>query len=345
MKKKIIALTVTSLLATTAQAANVYDAEGTTADIYGRVQLDIEDPGADDVTGVGSARFGFKASSEVAPGLKAITHGEWQLDAENSNTDDAISARHVYLGVDHETTGRFLFGQTNTAFYQAVAATDIFHSYGYAAFGGIEDGRQEGQFVYDATFARVYVGASYQFSNKDFEVSMGNPDVRGNIVDTGLKLDSAYALTLGYKFAFGLDVYAGYHDENLSGGNADGTKSNMALSAGYSLGDLYLGAAVVQAEYSGDNLLDGIVHLVDDTKLLGYDLVASYNVLTNVSVYGGYATKEAEFSYQSNMDQADEFTLGAAYKLNSNAKVWGEYKVDNIDGADNVWTIAAQYNF
>ena len=149
MKKKIIALTVTSLLATTAQAANVYDAEGTTADIYGRVQLDIEDPGVDDVTGVGSARFGFKASSEVAPGLKAITHGEWQLDAENSNTDDAISARHVYLGVDHETTGRFLFGQTNTAFYQAVAATDIFHSYGYAAFGGIEDGRQEGQFVYE----------------------------------------------------------------------------------------------------------------------------------------------------------------------------------------------------
>ena len=350
MKKTILALAVTSLFATTAQAANVYDADGTTADIYGRVQFDIKDPGADDVTAVGSARFGFKASSEVAPGLKAITHGEWQIDAENSNTDDAFSARHVYLGVDHETAGKLVFGQTDTAFYQAVAATDIFNTYGYAAFAGIEDGRQEGQAVYNNTFAGVYVGASYQFSNSDFEVSMGNPDAPGNTVDTGLKLDSGYALTLGYQFGFGLDVYAGYHDENLSVDKEDGTKTNLALSAGYSVGDLYLGAAVVQAEYKGDTLVysDGSVNnlrLVDGTKLLGYDLVASYNVLKNVAVYGGYATQEVEASDLTTADRADEFTLGAVYKLNSNAKVWGEYKADNIKDADNVWTIAAQYNF
>jgi outer membrane protein N len=348
MKKTILALTVTGLLATSAQAANVYNSDGVTADIYGRVQFDIKAPGSDkDVTGVGSGRFGVKGSSVVSPGLKAIVHGEWQIDSENSDTENGFSARHVYLGVDHETAGKLVFGQTDTAFYKAVAITDIFNTYGYAAFAGIEDGRQEGQVVYNNTFAGLYVGASYQFSNDDFEVSMGNPNAPGNIIETGLKLDSGYALTLGYQFAFGLDVYAGYHDENLSAitGSADGTKTNLALSAGYTVGDLSLGVAIVQAEYKGDSMLANGVHLVDGTKLFGYDLVASYNVLDNVAVYGGYAAQEAEFDYQADIDTADEFTLGTAYKLNNNAKVWAEYVVDNIDGADNKWTVAAQYNF
>lgn len=342
MKKTILALAVSALLSTTVQAANVYDSQGTTADIYGRVQFDISDSGADDVNGEGSARFGVKGSSEVVPGVKAIVHGEWQLDAEDSNSDDAISARHVYLGVDHETAGRFVFGQTDTAFYQAVAATDIFNSYGYAAFTGIEDGRQEGQFVYNAMFGSVYVGASYQFANDDFKVKVGNPDAAGYTTSVAAKLDSAHALTLGYKFGFGLDIYGGYHKEELSEIGAEGSKTNLALSAGYALGDLYLGAAIVQADYSGDTLS---AVLVDDTKLVGFDLVAAYNVLENVSLYGGYAALEAQFASASDVDVADEFTLGAQYKLNSNAKVWAEYKVNNIDNADNVWTVAAQYNF
>jgi len=348
MKKTILAVVVTGLFAATAQAATVYDSEGTTADIYGRVQFDIKDPGADDVTGVGSARFGVKASSEVAPGLKAIAHGEWQFDAENSAETNDIAARHVYLGVDHDKFGKLVFGQTDTAFYQAVAATDIFNSFGYGAFGGIEDGRQEGQTVYTGQFDNVYVGASYQFSNEHFDVSMGNPST-SLPVTTGLMLDSAYALTLGYNFGFGLDVYAGYHAENLANDAgqtaADGTKTNLALSAGYSLGDLYLGAAIVQAEYSGDTLATTGAGLVDGDELFGFDLVASYNVLDNVMVYGGYAKQDYSGTNVADIEMSNEISLGTQYRLNKNAKVWGEYKVDNTDGADNQWRLAAQYNF
>jgi len=348
MKKTILAVVVTGLFTATVQAATVYDSEGTTADIYGRVQFDIKDPGKADVTGKGSARFGVKASSEVAPGLKAIAHGEWQFDAENSAGDNEVAARHVYLGVEHDKFGKLVFGQTDTAFYQAVAATDIFNSYGYAAFSGVEDGRQEGQLVYKGQFDSVYVGASYQFSDTEFSASMGNPS---NTIpsETGVALDSGYALTVGYNFGFGLDVYAGYHAENLANDEglaaADGTKTNIALSAGYTLDKLYLGAAVVKASYDGDEIHGGKVVLLDGAELFGFDLVASYQVADKVAVYGGYAKQDAEGAIEALGEQANELTIGTVYKLNSHAKVWGEYKVDNTDGADNQWTLAAQYNF
>ena len=356
MKKTLLAVSIASLFATTtAQAVTVYDTDGQNLNVYGRAQFNIMDPGgveangdSKDITGVGSARFGLKGSSEITSGLKVLAHGEWQLDAENSNKGNEIVARHVYLGVSDDVAGRLVFGQTDTAFYQAVAATDIFNSYGYAAFNKIEDGRQEGQVVYNGLFNNVYVGASYQLSDNDYQVSMGNPST-SLPNKTGMKLDSAYGLTLGYQFGFGLDIYAGYQDENLANDtatNAEGTKTNLALSAGYTIADLYLGAAVVQAEYSGDTLQTaGGVALIDDAKLFGYDFVAKYTILDDIAVYGGYAVQEAKGSISQDEKLANEFTLGTQYMLTNNAKVWGEYKIDSVDGNDNVWQIAAQYNF
>ena len=137
MKKTMLAIVVTGLFAATAQAANVYDNGGVMVDLYGRLQFAIRDSGksGEDLDGVGSARLGFKVNSVINDDLKALGRGEWQINAENS-TDDAeqLTARHVYVGLASNDLGQVVFGQTDTAFYQAVAATDIFNSFGYAAF-------------------------------------------------------------------------------------------------------------------------------------------------------------------------------------------------------------------
>ncbi|MDO6764107.1 porin [Agarivorans sp. 1_MG-2023] len=348
MKKTILAVAIPALFAASAQAATVYDADGVTAEVYGRMQFDITDKGGENskVDGIGSARMGFKAKSEIAPGIKALARGEWQIQAENSakgsnfecedvndtstckvSSSDPFAARHLYAGFEFDEGGTVVFGQTDTAFYQAVAATDIFNTYGYEAYDLIEDGRQEGQIVYNGEFGGFYVGASYQFRDDNFTVDFGNPN-NGTSVTTNAKLDSGYAGTLGYTFDFGLAAYAGYHVEKFDAGE---DKKNMALSASYSWEDLYLAGAYVTTE-------------LGDAELKGYDLVASYDI-NAVSLYTGYAAQKAEGSISDQGDTAKAFKLGAAYKFNSNMKAWAEYLNDGLEGADDKWTIALQYNF
>ncbi|MGY5453164.1 porin [Agarivorans sp. MS3-6] len=323
MKKTILAVAIPALFAASAQAATVYDADGVSADVYGRMQFDISDSG-ENTDGTGSARMGFNAKSVIATGVSGVAKGEWQLASESSNATK-FTARHLYAGFEFDDAGTVVFGQSDTAFYQAVAATDIFNTYGYEAFSLIEDGRQEGQIIYSGEFGGFYVGASYQFRRPDFSISIGNPE-DPEYVEVG-NLDSGYAATIGYNFDFGLGVYGGYHVEKFE----EADKKNMALSASYSWEDLYLGAAFVGTD-------------LDGSKLQGYDLVASYDI-NATTIYAGYAAQEGKGDLSDLGDTADAAKLGVAYKFNSNMKVWGEYLVDGLEDADNQWTVAVQYNF
>lgn len=308
MKKAILPAMIAALLATSAQAATVYDADGTKADVYGRMQFDIRDNGTD-TDGVGSARMGFKAASVINSDINAIAKGEWQIAAENSD-NEKFSARHLYAGFDSAKMGTLIFGQTDTAFYQAVAATDIYNSFGYGAFNNVEDGRQEGQIIYAGDFAGVYVGASYQFQDK----SLPDP------------LDDSYALTLGYNIA-DVAFYGGYHLQQFATAE---DKENYALSASYALDNLYL--AAVFAGSKQDNVAD----------YQGYDLVASYYLDDATKVYGGYTFQE---NTDTNTDTVDEITLGAQYAFNNQLKTWIEYQADMISGNDDEVRVALQYNF
>ncbi|WP_432452773.1 porin [Agarivorans sp. QJM3NY_29] len=344
MKKTILAVAIPALFAASAQAANVYDADGVSADVYGRMQFQIKDDGTD-TNGVGSARMGFNAKSEIAPGISGIAKGEWQLAAENSAKDgDEFNARHLYAGFEFDDAGTVIFGQTDTAFYKAVEATDIFNgNTGYEAFTAVEDGRQEGQIIYSGEFGGFYVGASYQFKNDNFSFEVGNPDSAGTTIETPLKLDSAYAGTLGYTFAdLGLSTYVSYHVEDFDG---DKEKKNFALSAAYTLGDLYLGAAYVKSDLDNIDVTSKTgTYRLDNIQ--GYDFVAAYTI-DAVKLYTGYAAQDADFTSTTtqSIDTADAFKLGAQYSFNSNMKAWAEYKVNGLSGADDYWEMALQYNF
>ncbi|ABM03291.1 porin, Gram-negative type [Psychromonas ingrahamii 37] len=311
MKKAILPAMIAALLATSAQAATVYDADGTTADVYGRMQFDIKDDGTDS-DGVGSARMGFKAVSFINSHVDAMARGEWQIAAENSKGSQ-FTARHLYAGFQGEEMGSLVFGQTDTAFYQVVGVTDMFNTYGYNVIDGIYRGRQEGQIIYSGEFSGFSVGASYQFQDKS------------------KALDNSLALALGYQIQ-DVALKAGYSVEQYVTAE---DKKNYGLSATYTMNDLYL--AAVYAESKQDGVAD----------FQGYDLFASYNVVAATTVYGGYGFKE---NTVTNTDTVDEVTLGAQYDFNAQLKTWIEYQADMVsattaDKHDDAVTVALQYNF
>ncbi|MGN4935235.1 porin [Aeromonas rivipollensis] len=352
MKKTILAIAIPALFASAANAAVVYDKDGTSFDIYGRVQAnyyadhneadDKAPSGYSDVDGelVGSSRLGWSGKVALNNTWSGIAKTEWQVASENSNAGDKeFDARHVYVGFDGTQYGKIIFGQTDTAFYDVLEPTDIFNEWGDV--GNFYDGRQEGQVIYSNTYGGFKGKLSYQTNDENAEKIS---DVGGSIkktVFTDVKRNYGYAAAAGYDFDFGLGLNAGYAYSDLeSKANVDsGDKSEWALGAHYAINGFYFAGMYTQGELNNDTTnFEG--------KGRGYELAASYNVdaWTFLAGYNFTETKN-NTDQTSYKDQVDETLLGVQYNFTSKFKAYTEYKIQSINELDDEFTVALQYNF
>ncbi|MBL0598387.1 porin [Aeromonas jandaei] len=228
MKKTILAIAIPALFASAANAATVYDKDGTKFDVYGRVHaayqgkehkaaLDENANGdlfykkGDDTTKgqvYTYARTGMQGKVALNNTWSAIAQGEWQLSSENSK-QDSLTARHVWAGFDGSQYGKFMFGQTDTASKWGVQdRADIFEELGNVA--SVNDGRQEGQVIYRGEWNGAFFNASYISKNSKMD-SFGTELLESSLV-TGTNPDSKDSNKVGLKggYAFG----AGYNMDN-----------------------------------------------------------------------------------------------------------------------------------
>lgn len=349
MKKTILAIAIPALFASAANAAVVYDKDGTSFDIYGRVQAnyygDSDNPNpltqADtngDAELIGTSRLGWSGKVALNNTWSAIAKTEWQVAAENSD-DSKFKSRHIYAGFDGTQYGKIIFGQTDTAFYDVLEPTDIFNEWG--DYGNFYGGRQEGQIIYSNTFGGFKGKLSYQ-TNDDEVVKVS--DVGGSTVTTvfpDLKRNYGYAVAAGYDFDFGLGLNAGYAYSDLESTTApqDGDKKEWALGAHYAINGFYFAGMYTEGDVKNDT-----TGYKGEGR--GYELAASYNV-DAWTFLAGYNFKEgkdntAGSSYE---DMVDETLLGVQYNFTSKLKAYTEYKIQGINDKDDEWTVALQYNF
>lgn len=336
MKKTLLAVTIPALFAVSAHAATVYDKDGQTFDLTGRAQANLYDKEAAVISGydtnattntlVGTGRFGVKGTTAITSQVSAFARGEWQVNAEKSNASSSnFKARHEYLGFDGGQAGKILFGQTDTAFYDTLAATDIFNEWGDEVY---QSSRQEGQAIYSGSWGGYRASAGYQFA------------------DASQGLSNAYNASLGYTFASGFGVGAGAEGRNYDqvAANTSSTDSDnrWALSTSYGTfgkPGIYAAALYVQAEQS---YFAGVA----DTTKKGWELASAFTTENKWTFLAGYNRY-----YQTVQDQdvTAYYMLGAQYDFTSNFKSYFEYRLDEgksagVDNKDAV-TLAAQYNF
>ncbi|MFQ2201668.1 porin [Aeromonas hydrophila] len=370
MKKTILAIAIPALFASAANAAVVYDKDGTTFDVYGRVQanyygdhnkhVDATDPSLgivngqpgikpgtpahyEDVDGelIGSSRLGWSGKIALNNTWSGIAKTEWQVSAENSA--NKFDSRHIYVGFDGTQYGKIIFGQTDTAFYDVLEPTDIFNEWGDV--GNFYDGRQEGQIIYSNTYGGFKGKLSYQ-TNDDKAVKV--TDVGQGIKEKAIYGDDAkrnygYAAAAGYDFDFGLGLNAGYAYSDLENSTTTGDKKEWALGAHYAINGFYFAGVYTQGDLTHDTATSG-----DKDKGRGYELAASYNV-DAWTFLAGYNFKEAKINSNTAgseyKDLVDETLLGVQYAFTSKLKAYTEYKIQGIDKLDDEWTVALQYNF
>ncbi|MBW3805014.1 porin [Aeromonas jandaei] len=345
MKKTILAIAIPALFASAANAAVIYDKDGTNFDVYGRVQANYYGDANDKPAElVGSTRLGWSGKVALNNTWAAIAKTEWQVAAENSGSKTSdIDPRHIYAGFDGSQYGKIIFGQTDTAFYDVLEPTDIFNEWGDA--GNYYDGRQEGQIIYSNAIGGFKGKVSYQ-TNDDVAVvvtDVGQKVKEDAVWGKDVKRKKAYAAAAGYDFDFGLGFNAGYAYSDLQNkvNGQTGKKDEWAVGAHYAINGFYFAGVYTEGEVK--NKSSGVK---DEGR--GYEFAASYNV-DAWTFLAGYNFKEAKENAQkagsSYKDQVDETLLGVQYAFTPKLKAYTEYKIQGIEKLDDEWTVALQYNF
>ncbi|MFM5165645.1 porin [Aeromonas veronii] len=316
MKKTILAIAIPALFASAANAATVYDKDGTKFDVYGRVHAAYQgEANKADLTqnANGSNDYYYKKSDTTTKGevytyartgmqgkvalnntWSAIAQGEWEISSENSG-QDSLTARHVWAGFDGTQYGKFMFGQTDTASKWGVQdRADIFEELGNVA--SVNDGRQEGQVIYRGEWNGAFFNASYISKNSDMDTfgselltSSLSANPATGVTDQNKKgLEGGYAVGAGYNmdngFGFGVSMESKDFERGTNLGRKDSNGNMVATTItdlkskdDWAIGTSYAFDAFYFGAMYNESKLKGF----DDgqeIKAKGFELAGSYTV-------------------------------------------------------------------
>ncbi|WP_249978905.1 porin [Vreelandella olivaria] len=143
-KKTILALAISGLLGVSAaQAAMVYDQDGTTLDIYGRIAMGIEGGGvkngvdnSEEFRNFGS-RLRITAGHQINSDLRGIARVEWRFRGDERSSPGFDEVRTSYLGLQSQQYGTFMAGNFDSFFDNYVTTPfDVYVERGYEFAGG-----------------------------------------------------------------------------------------------------------------------------------------------------------------------------------------------------------------
>lgn len=359
MKKTLLATAIIGALGASAaaQAATVYDQDGTKLDIYGRIALGIAgggpefnsagqeiDNGAEFVDVF--SRLGLRMSQEVSRDLTAFGRLEWRFRADesgnrNGNDFSAFSeTRQAFLGLQSDQFGTFQAGNFDAFYNQFVSLPfDVYIDRGlnFAEHPTQSRGDSIGYYTPDLQGFTAFLQLKHYSERGELE-GVGTTDEGSVIAPQGGVRYSQGPVTVGLGFID--DVARG------DGGNGE---MRYGLIGSYDITDQF--SARLGYETRDDN--SDIVGPGGETRGGGFD---------TVGLGGTFTTGPWAFNVDYyNIDRDDDTTsnawaAGSYYKVSSNFDVFVEVAdgdAPNVnrdttlgDLTDDVyWLTGARYHF
>ena len=337
MKKTLAALIVTAFAASAANAAVVYDNEGTKVELNGSLRLILEkadkkeyDAANHSTKKTNSAlrnagsRFGITVKHNLDNDFYALGRLEFRFDdTESRDQFGSLYAKRAYVGLGSKATGDITFGRQLTIADDLTQAND--YEYGFIPKGKYIPTSGTGVVRYDYKgIEGLQLSANYNFGQRHNE--MGNPlktkkgalDVNGNqtyVADPTGNIKNAYGLGALYT-AGDLDARFAYgHTNYETGSSASHRKDGFLASLGYKFADFKL---------TGDF---GYAHEKNGDAKLNKFYVSpgfAYQVTPASQVYGNYLYERVKG--EADKDKTHGFLLGADYKLHKQVVLFVEGK-------------------
>ena len=379
MKKSFLALAVAALAATsisTASAATVYDKDGTSLAVYGRVQSVLYSDKAgvsfDNRDGKGvdenatvktSGRLGVDMRTQVYGDIAAFAKMEWDVADGNvgKGEDDSFGARYLWVGLDFAQAGQVKFGRFEPAIKYAISQTDIFDDWGCNGLAGNDDKRKS-MLQYSWSGNGFDAIVSYGFANKGEHVdgAYGLRNTNGEITESA-DLDYSVSLAAGYTspdVVFGpIAVRAGYEKVEFADSKANKVATSFATNhyydsyshyaIGLSWGSLNLGPYVAAVYQNRDfDVKGGAADVKDsDYTVSGYEFAVGYAFANGISARAGYTSQTIEVDDLKVDVEAKTVPVYVNWQLNPQVNVWAEARFDAGTDEDKVKVVNDFANF
>ena len=318
MKKTLAALIVSAFAASAANAAVVYDNEGTKVELNGSLRLILEKADAKKYDAVGNStktansalrnagsRFGITVKHNLDNDFYALGRLESRFDdTESRDQFGSLYAKRAYVGLGSKATGDITFGRQLTIADDLTQAND--YEYGFIPKGKYIPTSGTGVVRYDYKgIEGLQLSANYNFGQTN--------DEKGNPLKPGIK--NAYAVGALYT-AGDLDARFAYgHTSFETDASYKHRLDGFLASLGYKFGDFTL---------TGDFAYGH--EKFDDEKTNKFYVAPgfAYQVLPASKVYGNYLYERVKG--ENTKDKTHGFLLGADYKLHKQVVLFVEGK-------------------
>ena len=332
MKKTLAALIVSAFAASAANAAVVYDNEGTKVELGGSLRLIMEKADkkeydranhstkkANSALRNAGSRFGVKVKHNLDNDFYALGNLELRFDDTTSRDKfGGAYAKRAYVGLGSQSVGEIKFGRQLTIADDLSQAND--YEYGFIPKGDYIPTSGTGVVRYDYKgIEGLQLSANYNFGQKN--------DEKGKALDPAIK--NAFALGALYT-AGDLDARFAYGHTNLeTNATYKHRVDGFLASLGYKFGDFKL---------TGDF---GYAHVKENDEKTNKFYVSpgfAYQATPMSQVYGNYLYERVKG--ESDKEKTHGFLLGADYKLHKQVVLFvegkyvttKEYVNDSYDG-------------
>ena len=318
MKKTLAALIVTAFAASAANAAVVYDNEGTKVELNGSLRLIMEKADkkvynaanqstkkANSALRNAGSRFGITVKHNLDNDFYALGRLEFRFDDTDSRDQfGRLYAKRAYVGLGSKATGDITFGRQLTIADDLTQAND--YEYGFIPKEEYIPTAGTGVVRYDYKgIEGLQLSANYNFGQTNNE--------KGKPLNPGIK--NAYAVGALYT-AGDLDARFAYgHTNYETGASYKHRLDGFLASLGYKFGDFTLTGDFA---YGHEKL--------DDEKLNKFYVAPgfAYQVLPASKVYGNYLYERVKAD--SDKVKTHGFLLGADYQLHKQVVLFVEGK-------------------
>ena len=318
MKKTLAALIVTAFAASAANAAVVYDNEGTKVELNGSLRLIMEKADKKEYNAANQStkkansalrnagsRFGFNVKHNLDNDFYALGRLEFRFDDTTSRDKfGRLYAKRAYVGLGSKATGDITFGRQLTIADDLSQAVD--YEYGLIPKEEYIPTAGTGVIRYDYKgIEGLQLSANYNFGQKNNE--------KGKALDPAIKNAFGFgalytAGDLDARFAYG---HTSFETDASYKHRLDG----FLASLGYKFGDF---TVTGDFGYAHEKLNDA------KTNKFYVSPGFAYQVVPASKVYGNYLYERVKGDV--NKDKTHGFLLGADYKLHKQVVVFLEGK-------------------
>lgn len=318
MKKTLAALIVSAFAASAANAAVVYDNEGTKVELNGSLRLIMEKADKKEYDRAGKStkktnsalrnagsRFGITVKHNLDNDFYALGRLEFRFDDTDSRDKfGRLYAKRAYVGLGSKATGDITFGRQLTIADDLSQAVD--YEYGLIPKEEYIPTAGTGVIRYDYKgIEGLQLSANYNFGQKNNE--------KGKALDPAIKNAFGFgalytAGDLDARFAYG---HTSFETDASYKHRVDG----FLASLGYKFGDFTLTGDFGYAHAKKND---------DKTNKFYVSPGFAYQVTPASQVYGNYLYERVKG--ETTKDKTHGFLLGADYKLHKQVVVFLEGK-------------------